>query len=167
MKSSFAQLALSGLFLCTASGIAAGRADVGKTGLVEQWASLEPLALKAPVPVDLARNPLQPLSNAPALRSFSGERAELGERLSRYLKGRVKSVLRDGDRSAVFIGARAYVQGQEIALAEEGSASARSLKVVLKRIEAERLVFLVTYSSSASVLPADVAVPLDPFCHAR
>lgn len=142
-------------------------AEPARSSPSEQWSLLEPQVLKAPVGVELGRNPLQPLSSGVAVRSFQGERAELAERLARYLKGRIKSVIRDGDRSQVFIGSRGYVHGQELSLAQEGARSVRSLKIVLKRIEAERLVFLVTYSESASVLPADVVVPLDPFCCAR
>jgi hypothetical protein len=159
-------LALS-LVLFPGLGLLVRGAEAPRPSAPDAWASWEPRALKAPVAIELTHNPLQPLSTAPAPKSFSGGRAELAERLARFLKGRIKGVIRDGDRSSVFIGSRGYTQGQEIGLTPENDRSAHSLKVVLKRIEAERLVFLVTYSASPSVMPADVAVPLDPFCHAR
>lgn len=158
---SFFPLALGGLCSSLAG------AEPARPTSAEQWSSLEPQTLKAPVAVALGRNPLQPLSSSSAVRPLLGERAELGERIARCLSGRIKSVIRDGDRSIVFIGSRSYSLGQEVSVAQEGERSSRSLKVVLKRVEAECLVFLVTYSSSPSVLPADIAVPLDPFCRAR
>lgn len=131
------------------------------------WAMWEPQVLKAPIPVELRRNPLQPLSpvNVPTQAALG--RYELAENLSRALRGRIKSVIRSGALNAVFIDNKTYSPGQEVPVFPQSGTASGVPQVRLKAIESERLLFLVLPPGRSQTTAVEVAVALDPFCQSR
>ncbi len=139
------RLFISGLLL--ASGLVCAR------GEERAWAELRPTIVKAPIAVELKRNPLH--QGAP-LRLESVPRALQPEdgasQFSAWLSGRLRGVLRSGDQRSIMLGGRLLYPGQDMPPCDGLPQGRGQTRVRLKSIETDRLVFLVSKNSDTDLV---------------
>lgn len=134
-------LLLSALaLLCFATGTPTLLARAGS-----DWERLTPEKLKAPIIVELTRNPCQPAvpESTQALQA-SRTKDDVTTAVQAALSSRIRSVVRGAVQPVVLIDTRLIRAGDEIVLDENSKTGGRSTwKLRLKEVLSDRLVWMV------------------------
>ncbi len=160
-----------GILMVVLLGLALGedcRAAESRYGEDERWIDWMPQVLKAPVAIELRRTSLQNFAPSPTIGfRTSVSKAELSDKLSRSLLGRIQGVLRNETLRAVMIDGRCLRPGAEVPRAQVKSGDAAPYRIRVKSVDDDRVVFLVFENSSEGETCTAVPVLLEPLLRAR